>query len=109
MNFSTFFPPAAPSAGGGGGGGGGGGVLAGVVLGYLLETLHTWMAPRRAFYTYTCSLCVLLALLVTRRQVCIQKCSSLSPRLFSKATEMTSWLFNSVSPVRNAKILPLRF
>ncbi|MPC38556.1 hypothetical protein E2C01_032065 [Portunus trituberculatus] len=34
--------------------------------------------------------------------VCI---ALLLPRLFSKATEMTSWVFKSVSPVNNVEML----
>ncbi|MPC70649.1 hypothetical protein E2C01_064904 [Portunus trituberculatus] len=37
----------------------------------------------------------------------IQKRFALSPRLFSKATEMISGVFKSASPTNNVEILPL--
>ena len=37
----------------------------------------------------------------------IQKRLALTPRLFSKATEMVSGVFTSVSPFRNVEILSL--
>ena len=40
-------------------------------------------------------------------KVHIQKRFALSPRLFSKATEMISGVFKSVSPVKNVEIVSL--